>query len=1330
MTPLCLAIVVADEQLSAVLSDQRSLVRLGRQAWDPAVMPALMHQGQVLRLEADSAQRAEAICGLGQRLFALLPPVVGEQLRRSAPRSLRLQLGPGLELLPWEIAHDGEEFLGEKFDLSRLLLQDDEPAAEALRVLEDGVLNVLLLVDGEQAGARADALEQAMAALPALRVRQVRSDGLSAPALAELMAACHVLHGLGAALARPDPAGPGPMLCVSECEDPPWALCRAGADVLLHRASAQDLPFIQRLYGEWLKGAPLAEGLRRARVWWCSAAPGHRPDLLGTACYGGGDLSFRISAAADDADHKRQLTIMSYDLVGSTRLLASLGPERYSELLDAYHERCVTIAAYFGGVPDDPQGDDGIMCYFGLPFASEDAAAQAVRAGLAIIDAVAKLGLAVRVGVSSGQVVMRAGQPVGVDVHLAARLQSIADPGVLLVSESTRRLVRQDFEFLPWPEVPALKGIDSPGPVHAVRQAPTREPSEAQLGLRPLIGREAELARLLQAWGRSSTRLQLLQLVGDAGIGKSRLVLELSRVLAQGGHPVFECRCTPAQASSPFRVLIEFLQRHLQLHPQDPPELRLARLESSALAGVGGEEALPLLASLLDVPIEPRHAPLRLPPEKLRQRVLALLSDWLRWESRLGPVCLLVEDVHWIDPSTQAFLQLLLVESAELPLLLLLTLRGDAAQAPGQQWGGSGEVLVLRGLAPPQAQALIEAACQGQVLPPGVVCQLAERADGVPLFLEESARMALDLLAAGQAVEAGNLSVPATLQDLLMTRLDRLGTAKTVAQLGAVLGREFSWRLLEALADEPALPLRLPGLQAGLDKLLDSGLLMRSDKGPQQLYSFKHALVRDAAYQSLWERDRRRLHILVAQVIAERFPDWLETQPELLALHYSEASRWNEAVLFWERAARLSSSRSAQLEALAHVRRGLQLVPQLSPGPERERQELRLQLLLAGRLIATEGYGADGVERVYARALALCQQLDDRNALLKVLLGLEGFHFMRADFARAEAIVAQAMPLALSAADPMPALQLRWAQANLMFHRGQLVDGIAVMDACLADYGRLRHRPSSVQDPGIMCQCYTAWGLWELGRPDQALQRAQQVVAQASALGHRFSMGEAYGFATTVHFFRGEYRQALDCSEQAIVICEEGGFSVWLAHARLMRGRLLTQLGQIEAGLALMRRGYAQWTDSGAVVTRSFYLAMQAEGLSLADRPEQGLSLLAEALALVARHGERYYEPELLRLDALLRRQAGLAGPEAVEMGLRQALLSAQTLGLCSLALRAATALADHCRDQARVFEALTILNPAYDAISEGRNTADLLEAGRLREALGIAVDGADRETS
>jgi class 3 adenylate cyclase/tetratricopeptide (TPR) repeat protein len=1221
--------------------------------------------GGLARWHGSAWQQAADLQAFGQALAqALLPPALHTVLAQAGGGPLLLLVDASLADLPWELAVVDGQALDDRFLTSRQVLVPADGGAPAASSAGTAPLQLL---DDAAAAAAAGRTGQPAMALPA---------------------------------------------------------AATAARAALHRALAE--------------GAPIARAAQAAR----QAA--RRLGEAGGDAWLHGDAVFQpppAAAAAAPDDDVRQVSILSVDLIGSTRLMHELGDEEYSERLTHYHQKVAQVARAHAGLADDPQGDDGFMCYFGHPVASEDAAAMAVRAGLTLATAMDDLGLQLRIGISTGRVVIRNGQPVGAAVHHAARLQQAAPAGAVYVGAATRRIAGERFDFELVHAAARFKGFDEAGAVwRAVKERPVlgTERFDSRADLTPFVGRDAELAQVLQHWQAAvAGERQALLLHGEAGIGKSRLVRELRQTLASRGYRTMECRCAPESTSSAFQPLIDLLRRQLRVHEGDPPALQLARLRALQITtGTEAEQALALLGALLNVP------PQVLPPvpgggsaERRRQLTMDLLARVSTVLADQAPVCLILEDVQWADPSTRELMQRLIDGPRHERVLLLLTLRGGADEAAA--CGFALPTLRLAGLGAEAAQDLLRRASGGTLDDAALAEWLAARADGVPLFIEESARMAAAIAAqrpGDDIARALRDAVPGTLQDLLTARLDQLPQAKRAAQVGGALGRAFPQALIEAVNAHADSPIHLPALGALLTALVQAGLLTAEQQGEQRIYSFRHALVRDAAHQSLLERDRRRLHGAIAAVLQSHFGALCDSQPELLALHQEQAGLWDQALAGWERAARHAARRSAHHEASAHLKRALALLARPPDGPDgidlpahdssRAATELRLQLLLSGLLIATQGYGADQVGAVYDRALVLAQAVGDHGALHKLRLGLEGYHFMRGDFARAQAIADEVAAGLGDKPDPQARLQASWAQANLLFHQGRLPEAVALTDRCLADYHQAGSRATTVQDPGVMCLCYSSWALWQMGRADEALARARQGVALAERLKHPFSLGQALGFLAVAHYFRGEPGPGLLAAHRAIEVCEAGGFVQWLAHAHVLHGRLRAALGELDAGLAEMAGGQAQWAATGAVVTRPFYAVLRAEGLVLAGRPDEALPVVAEALALIGRHGERYFEPEVHRLMGQLLRDSGRGDGQALPW-LEDALAKARQLQLPGLALRSALALAPVWAAAGRHSEALALLDACLRAVTEGAGTHDVVQARSLRLALaGQAAPG------
>jgi len=1034
---------------------------------------------------------------------------------------------------------------------------------------------------------------------------------------------------------------------------------------------------------------------------------------------------------------RRQLTVLFCDLVDSTTLASQLDPEDYREVVRAYQQTCAAaiqrmeghIAQYLG---------DGLLVYFGYPQAHEDDARRAVRAGLSMVAALqerhARLAqphgvrVAVRIGIHTGLVVVG---EVGGGTHLeqlalgdtpniAARLQGLAAPDTVVSTAATFRLVQGYFTYQDL-GAHALKGVAAPVRVYRIlgeSAAQSRFDVAEAIGFTPLVGRESEVALLLERWAQSRDgRGQVVLLRGEAGIGKSRLVEVVRERARQEGATRTAFRCSPYYQQSALHPVIEHLQRVLQWQRDATPEAKFDALERVMRTyRLPLEEVIPLFATLLSVPLPERYPPLTLPPALQRQKTHEALIAWLLEETERQPVLAVWEDLHWADPSTLEHLSLVLDQAPTARMLTLLTCRPEfrppwAAHAPVTQ-------VSLTRLGRPQVEAMILHPTGGKALPAEVVQQIVAKTDGVPLFVEELVKM---LLESGLVREENDryvlagplppLAIPSTLHDSLMARLDRLSTARDLAQLGAVLGREFAYDVLQAVW-----PLDEMALQHGLAQLVDAELLYQRGLPPRSRYLFKHALIQDAAYQSLLKSTRQQYHQRIAQVLEARFPEAVETHPELVAQHYTEAGLHEQAVTYWQRAGTRALQRSANAEAIAHCRAGLELLPTLPQTPARLQHELALQITLGPALIATKGHAAPDVEHTYTRARELCQQVGETPQLYRALRGLWLFYNVRAAHQTARELGEQCLRWAQHVQDPALLLEAHRPLGITLFCLGEVASARAHLEQGIALYDPQQHRSHAFQysiDPGMACCAYAAWALWLLGYAGQALQRSQEAILLAQE--HLLSLAQALSWAAWLHQLRREPHAAKECAERATVLCSEQRFPYFLAWGTVMQGWALAALGQGEAGMAQMRQGLAAHRATGAEEHRPFFLALLAEACGRAGQVEEGLSVLTEALAAVDKTGERVYEAELYRLKGeLLQKQATAMG--AVEECVRHAVSVARQQSAKSLELRAVMSLSRLLKAQGKTTEARQMLTEIYAWFTEGFDTADLQEAKALLE--------------
>ncbi len=1041
------------------------------------------------------------------------------------------------------------------------------------------------------------------------------------------------------------------------------------------------------------------------------------------------------------AAERRQLTVMFCDLVDSTRLSGQLDPEDLREVVRAYQGACAEVIEHVDGHIAQYLGD-GLLVYFGYPQAHEDDAQRAVRAGLGIVRATQTLNthleqrhgvrVAVRLGIHTGLVVVgeigsgshQENLALGETPNIAAHIQGVAAPDTVVISAATFRLVQGYFISEPL-GARSLKGVAAPVPVYRIlgeSGVQNRLDAVAPTRLTPLVGREKEVALLQRRWEHTKAGMgQVVLLSGEAGIGKSRLVHVLKAHVADELPTRIEWRGSPYHQQSALYPVIDHLHHLLQWHQDDPPHDKLRTLEVTlASSGLGLSEAVPLLAALLSLPLPASYPPLTLTPQRQRQQTLDTLLAWLYAEARRQPVLLIVEDLHWVDPSTLELLSLLIDQGASVRLCLVLTHRPEFH--PPWTMVAHLTSLTLSRFAPAQIERLAIHVASDKALPPAVLQEVVRKTDGVPLFVEELMKTVLELGLLEEQEDCYTLhgplpplAIPSTLHDALLARLDRLAAAKVVAQLGATLGHTFAYDLMHAVA-----PLDAVTLQEALSQLVEAELVAQRGLPPQATYTFQHALIQDTAYQSLLKSTRQQYHQRIAQVLEARFPETVETQPELLAHHYTEAGLSVQAIRYWQRAGQRATQRSAHVEAIGHLTEGLELLKTLPDTPERAQQELTLQIALGVPLTTTKGYATLEVEKAYTRARELCRQVGETPQLFPVLRGLWRFYIARGKLQTARELGEQLLSLAQSIQDPAFLLPAHLALGETLLWLGELAPARAHLEQGIALYDPQKHRSrTSVQDPGVVCLSHTAVVLWLLGYPDQTLKENHKALTLAQELSHPHSLAFAQDIAAGLHQWRREGQAAQERAEAAMTLSTKQGFTQWLAMGTILQGWALAEQGQGEEGIAQLQQGLAAWRATGAELGWPWFLAMMAEAYGKGRQTEDGLTVLAEALALVHKTGERFYEAELYRLQGELLRMRALPDEQQTAACFRQALEIARYQQAKSLELRAAMSLSRLWQRQGKCDAARQVLAEVYGWFTEGFDTADLQEARALLEALG-----------
>ena len=1041
------------------------------------------------------------------------------------------------------------------------------------------------------------------------------------------------------------------------------------------------------------------------------------------------------AAAKMDTAERRQVTVMFSDLVGSTALSARMDPEDLREVISAYQKCVAETVGRFGGFVAKYMGD-GVLVYFGYPQAHEDDAERAVRAGLELVAAVGARKtpppLQVRLGIATGLVVVGdligsgASQEqaiVGETPNLAARLQGVAEPNRVVIAESTRKLLGNLFEL---EDLGArdLKGVA--GPVRAwaaLRQASVEGRFEAfhASGLTELVGREEELDLLLRRWSKAKTgEGQVVLLSGEAGIGKSRLTAALLERLANEAHTRIRSFCSPQHTDSAFYPIIGQMERAAGLTREDSQQLKLDKFDAMLAQGSTSVQDAALLAELLSLPNDGRYPALELTPQQRRQRTLEALVLQVVALSRQNPLLLIFEDAHWADPTSLELYGRIVDRISTLRVLLIVTFRPEF----GPPWIGRPYVtsLTINRLAEREICAIIDGVIGNKLLPANIRQDIIERTDGIPLFVEEMTKAVLEAEGEGAAervigvVPSPARAVPASLHASLMARLDRLGSAKEVAQIGAVIGREFPHALLAAVARKAE-----PELHSAVDRLIEAGLLFRQGITPHATYLFKHALVQDAAYQSLLRSRRQQFHRRIGQTLVERFPEVAEAEPALIAQHYTEADIGEQAIAFWQKAGQRAVERSANLEAIAHLTKGLEVLKTQPETSARDEQELALQTAIGVPLSAVKGMAAPEVERAYARARQLCLQVGDAPRLFPALYGLWWFYEVKPDLRAAYELAQQLLNLAERADNSGHLILAHRAMGHTLFWRGEFVSARAHLEQAIALYDPQQHSSLAFtygEQAGVPTRGFAAHALWYLGYPDQALEAMHKALSIAAELTHPWTVVMINVFAAWLHAYRREFHLVRQPAETALKLASEQQLAFFVGHATVLEAWARVRQGEGEQAIADIRSGIAAYRATGAELESSYWFALLAEAFAAIGAVEEGLAALTEALNLVATTGVLFCHAELFRLkgELLLKRDE----PNQAEASFREAIHVASIQHAKLLELRAAMSMARLWRDQGKVQQARELLAPVYGWFTEGFDTRDLKEAKALLEALAI----------
>jgi class 3 adenylate cyclase/predicted ATPase len=1033
---------------------------------------------------------------------------------------------------------------------------------------------------------------------------------------------------------------------------------------------------------------------------------------------------------------RRQLTVLFCDLVGSTPLAARLDPEEMHDVVRAYQKVCITIIPVYDGFLARFMGD-GVLAYFGYPRAHEDDAERAVRAGLDLLTAVSRLktpsgeALAARVGIATGTVVVGdligSGESqertvVGDAPNLADRIRGLAEPGMVVIAPSTRRLLGKVFELRELGHH-TLKGYTAAIEAWAVvGEGPLESRFEAvrTSRLTDFVGRDRELQLLLGlkelAWRGQG---QIALIAGEPGIGKSRLTEVLSEHIANESHTRLRYQCSPYHTSSALFPFTTQIVRAAGITGDDTPGQRLDKLERALTTPGTGELTVPLFAALLSIPLGNRYPPLHLSAAQQRRHTFTALLDQLEFQARQRPLLIVFEDLHWADATSLELLALAAKRIENLPILAIVTSRPEAAAA----WKAptATTTLPLGRLQLAEASAIIRGIA-GQSLPDSLVSAIVERSDGVPLFIEESTKAVLEAKNVGRdpgrqtAQAMASFTVPASLRDSLMARLDRLSPVKEVAQIGSVIGRDFSFALLRTVAgmDDEA-------LKAALAQLETAGLLSSSKIGADATYAFKHALVQEAAYESLLRSRRLILHSGIAEAIRDGFSDIAEKEPEVVARHFTQARLAESAIEWWQKAGERALRRSAYVEAVAHLKEAIGIAETTPASAARQRTLLGLQVAHGQALIAQRGYAAPETTEAFVRARELADGIADVTERLSAYAGLWTGSFMRGELAP---MLEMANAL-MRAAEDMPG-----TAASLIAHRifgttlsfqGDFTTAKHHLEKAVSTYdqerdGQLVHRFG--HDIGVAAEFYLALTLWPLGEVKRAHQVAESAMERARRSEHRPTIAFAHAYMCLFGALRDAPAQAAPHADALVGIGKQHGMEWWLVSGTFFRGWTQWHAGDREAGQAEMRQGMALCRSFGLASAPPLFHALLADAEAEEGRLDEALGMFDDILATIELSGELWREAETHRRRGNLIRRRGANNPAEAEAALLKAVNAARRQRAPVYELRAALDLARLYRDLDQHQQARFVLEPTLRDLPEGLELQEMEGARQFMSSL------------
>jgi class 3 adenylate cyclase/predicted ATPase len=1039
---------------------------------------------------------------------------------------------------------------------------------------------------------------------------------------------------------------------------------------------------------------------------------------------------------------RRHLTVMFCDLVGSTALSTRLDPEDLSAVIGKYQSWCNKIVGGFGGFVAKYMGD-GVLVYFGYPRAHEDDAERAVHAALRLIEQCKTLQLSpnlvpmVRIGIASGLVVVgelvgegmaQEQTVVGETPNLAARLQTLADPQAVVIAQETHRLLGEVFQYADL-GTQDLKGFAQP--VHAyrvvgVKSAESRFEATRSAILTPFVGRDTEIAMLLERWQQAKDgEGQAFLLCGEPGMGKSRLTQVLHQQIASEHHSRLRYQCSPYYSNTSLYPFIDQMERVAHFESSDDANIKLDKLEQLLATTQASAEHLALFAAMLSISTGGRYPALEMSPQRQKERLIEALTAQVLELSKHLPVLLLFEDAHWSDPTSIEVLNAVIEHMQRSRILAVITHRPEFVSA----WSRHTHVTnhTIGRLPRRLGAAMVQRVTGDKPLPAEVISQIVAKTDGIPLFVEELTKTVID---SGLLADKGDhyeldgplptLAIPATLHDSLMARLDRLAPVKETAQIGAALGREFSFELISTIS-----PLGDNELSDALGQLIRSELIYARGLRPHTMYTFKHALVQDAAYESLLKARRQQLHLKIAKTFETRFQTIAETEPELIAHHYTAAGLASPAISYWAKAGKKAMQNSAYIEAVAHIRKGLALVQSLPESANRLEQELMLLNLLVTPLMYTRGYAASEVHEVYDRSHQLCENIGEGVHIFQARCGVSTYHMVRGELDQALRLSRQMLALAETQREEGAIIEAHRLNALNTHYGGQFRKSVAHSERVRELFDPSCHRPLALiygQDHLVSSCVLTAQALAALGYPDQARRWRLRALAEAEQTNHYFSRAYARSMSLTTLQYLRDKTVARQAMEEATAYATEQSIVFWLLYAKLFHGWILLEEERPDEAVTVLREAIAAYRVTGSEVQVPQAMTHLAQALARTGATGEALDVLGKALAQTDEGGERDYEAEGYRVKGDILLNSDGKDREGAEVAYVKSIEVARAQDSKLFELRASTSLARLWHYNGKTEKALTLLHQIYGWFTEGFEEVDLKDAQAAMNEFKLSV--------